>query len=96
MTIAGGIAGTFTIRLTHAEGAAKRDRDAREETPLSFTRFLENEKASREYDLRTGSGHFATYRCVVRCFLYCRCSSPGPVYARSGIFVFTSESVACL
>lgn len=46
------IAGTFTIRLTHAEDATT-ERDA---GPL--LRGSPDEKVSSEYDLPAGSGHF--------------------------------------
>lgn len=36
---------------------------------FAFTRFSPDEKASREYDLHTGSDHFATYPLPRRCFL---------------------------
>jgi len=58
------MASAFTIRLTHAEEARRREMRGME---LTFTRF--SEKASREYDLRTGSGTTSLLTAVSSLFL---------------------------
>lgn len=50
------------FRLTHVEEAKRR---GMREMWSSLLRGSPDEKASREYDLLTGSDHFATYRCLV-------------------------------
>lgn len=65
-----GYSGHF--RLTHVEETRKRDIRG---MVFTFTRFSGRE--SREYDLHTGSDHFATYRPLRSCSL-CRCFFPLP------------------
>lgn len=78
--------GTFTIRLTHAEEAPKKH--ATKKGSL-FYEVLKTRKHGCEYDLRTGSGRFVTYRCFVVAF-FPLVAVPSPalaVYAQSEIRV---------
>lgn len=72
-------AGTFTIRLTHVEEARRKGMRRMELTFTSFRgRERERESANREYDLRAGSGHFATYRYLVVVVPYAVAAPPLP------------------